>query len=373
MAVSSGPTGALRCLATAQAIAGHDVSIVYVSGRDADAPDHKVPGCEVLSFPAVGLRHYAYSPALRRWCREHVRRFDAVHIHSMWLYPNLAASAAARRADVPYWVRPAGSLEPWCFGHKALRKRAYYALIERRTLRHAAAVHVVSEQEVDGVRGAGYRGRIICIPNGVELASFRPDLPRDEARRRLGLQERSPWITYVGRIHAKKGLELLGEVLAEVRVKFPTAQLAITGPDRHDYAAQLRDHYARRGLADAVHFLGERDGEDKAAAYRVGDVFVLPSHSENFGIVVAESMASGTPAVVSRNTPWQVLEQRGMGRWCELAVRPFVDSVIELLSDQDNAQQMAQRALTYAEEHHDWSRIAARVVRGYAGGAEDER
>ena len=363
LAVSSGPTSALLNLAREQARLGHEVAIAHVTGRGTDArPESGLP---VLGFPAVLLPYWAYSPGLRRWLGAHVAGFDVVHIHSLWLYPNLAAEAACARRGVPYWVRPAGSLEPWCFGPRAWKKRLYFRCLERPGMNRAAAVHAVSEQEAANIRATGIRAPIVTIPNGVDLAAFDGGPDCETARTRLGLPREAPIVLFLGRIHPKKGLDLLGAAFAGVRRRFPEAVLAVVGPDDGPFARQVRNDYAALGLGDSVRFLGERRDREKVAAFRAADVFVLPSHSENFGIAVAESLAAGTPVVVSRNTPWQAVETEGAGFWIDLEPGRIEAALGEILSNPDRARIMGARGRALVEREFQWPAIASRVLAEY--------
>ena len=365
LAVSSGPTSALIHLATEQARLGHEVAIAYVSGRGTDAPVVNVPGLRVQGFPATLLRHWAYSTALRDWLGRETANFDFVHIHSIWLYPTLAAAAACKRHCVPYWIRPAGSLEPWCLKLKAWKKGLYFRLIERPQLNAAAAVHAVSTQEAENIRATGIAAPIVTIPNGVDLAAFDRGPDRAAARVQLDLPADARIVLFLGRIHPKKGLDVLGRAFAEVRDRMPGALLAVVGPDEGPYARQVRREYDELGLGRSVLFLGELRDDDKIAAFRAADAFVLPSRSENFGISVAESLAAGTPVVVSRNTPWEAVEREGAGYWTVLEPGPVAAALVELLAQPARAREMGARGRALIEREFQWPAIARRVVEAY--------
>ena len=365
MAFASGPTQALVNLSKHQAALDHQVTIAYVTGRGADAHDLDIPGVDLIGFPACCLRHWAYSPALRRWLDTNLSRFDVVHIHSMWLYPNVAATRACWKQCVPYIVRPAGSLEPWCLKAKAWRKGLYFRLWEKRMLNRAAAVHAVSEQEAQNVRALGITAPVITIPNGIDLAEYQNLPSPEDARRRLGLPQGLPLALFLSRIHPKKGLDILGQVFCILRSRVPDARLVIVGPDRHEYAAEIKALYQGLGIADDVVFLGEKRGLDKVAAYAAADVFILPTHSENFGIVVAESLIAGTPVIVSQNTPWKVVEDVGAGFWLELDAEVFAERAASLLADPDRARSMGRNGQKLVSEHYDWSAIADELCQFY--------
>lgn len=365
LAPSSGPTQALLNLTDRQAEQGHALTIVHLTGRGKEGARSTDPRIEQLGFPVFLLRNWGYSPSLHEWLLNNLRRFDIVHMHSMWLYPNLAGARACRRFGVPYVVRPAGSLEAYCIGTKRVRKAIYFRSIEKAILEQASFLHASSEQEARSIQATGIRNRIEVIPNGVPLKEFENAPTRDVARASLGLPATSPILLFLSRIHPKKGLELLGQCLSLVRQRIPNVHLVVVGPDQHSYAHAVKRQYSALGIAEAVTFLGERTGRDKVAAYAAADIFVLPTHSENFGIVVVESLAAGTPVVVSRDTPWQCLEEANAGCWLERNCEVFADCLVGLLRNPELCHKMGQNGKHLVRERFDWASIAKRLEESY--------
>ncbi len=361
MAASSGPTQAVQNLAYHQAKMGYEITVAHLTGRAAEGQLITHPRVEQLGFAVRLLCHWGYSPSLRKWLFENVGAFDIVHMHSMWLYPNLVGARACRRHGVPYVVRPAGSLESWSLGVKRLRKSLYFRVLERPILERAAFVHAASEQEASGIRAAGIRNTIEVIPHGVDLANFNNVPSRQEARSLLGLPPDKPIVLFLSRIHPVKGLELLGESFKLALREIPTARLVIVGPDRHRYAEQVKQRYQTWGIDGATTFLGELTGHDKIAAYAAADVFVLPTQSENFGIVVAESLAAGTPVIVSRHAPWKCVQDANAGYWVDRNSQTFARCIIDLLLDTDKRRSMGQNARRLIAREFAWSVIARQL------------
>lgn len=366
LADSSGPTQAVANLARAQTRLGHEVQVAAIGGRGTDPSAQGFVGVDVHVFPSQVLRYWGYSPPLARWLGESVAAFDFVHVHSLWLYPNLATARACVRKSTPYWVRPAGSLEPWCMALHPIRKRLYLRFIERRLMDKSAAVHAVSEQEADHLRAFEFRAPVVCIPNGVSDAFLRGAPGRDAARRRFGLAGDAPVLLFLSRIHPKKGLDILHRAFELVLRNHPSAVLMIAGPMDHDYAQEVRAMFEPLVRTGSTCFPGELRGADKGAAFAAADAFVLPSHSENFGIVVAEAMATGIPVVTSRNTPWQLLETEGAGFWEPLSPEAFASRMSWLLSHPDQARSMGDRGRSVARSRFSWDAIAGEVVAAYA-------
>lgn len=361
LANSSGPSQVVSHLVREACASGHECSLYYATGRNADCEVTIHPDCDVQGFPALGLKKWGYSPEMKRAVLSKVPNCDIVHCHSMWLYPTMIAARTAYRAGVPYIIRPAGSLEPWCV--RGLKKQLYLKLIERTILDRASAIHAVSQQEANNVKSFGFRAPAVVVPNGVDIAESGPS--RSEARRLLGLPEDRPIVLFLSRIHEKKGLDVLGEAMLDVRKRLPAAMVAVAGPDSHEYAKKIKQLYKDLGIIDATRFLGEVSGELKQAAYRAADVFALPTHSENFGVVVLEALAEGTPVVVSKNAPWAAVEERRAGFWIENTPSALSHAVTTILSNPDLHEEMSRNAKDFVIEQFSWASIGRSIEQMY--------
>jgi len=299
---SGGPVEALLRISEGLIRDGHEVAVVSLESPE----DVAMRG---FPFPAIGvgrgLRKYSYNSRLTKWLETNARDFDAVILHGIWNYSSLGAWRALRKTTIPYFVFVHGMMDPWFreqYPLKHILKQIYWAAAEGRVLRDAAAVLFTCEDE--RTRAAGsfhfhrYRERVVLLgtgdPNGdadAEIAAFHAALPNLRDRKYLLL---------LGRIHPKKGCDLAVQAFAESLPGLPNnLDLVIAGPDPVGWSKELRALADRLGVGHRVHWPGMLKGEAKWGALRSAAALLLPSHQENFGVVVAEAMACATPVLIS--------------------------------------------------------------------------
>jgi glycosyltransferase involved in cell wall biosynthesis len=245
-------------------------------------------------------RFYIVSWPLTRWLSGRVHSYDLVHIHALFSYAALPASALARRSDVPYVVRPLGTLNR--FGmerRRPLLKRLSYRFIERQILAGAARVHYTSEAERREAAVLGAPGRPAVIPHGIHLDGFKKRPPSGWIRQRAPHLVGRTTILFLSRIDPKKGLDLLLPAFARVRAMRSDVALVVAGEGNAEFVGRLQAEAKRLGIEGDLYWPGFLGGDEKLAAMADADLFVLPSYSENFGLSVVEAMASCLPVVVS--------------------------------------------------------------------------
>ena len=299
---SGGPIEAVRRISEVLLRDGHEVQTVSLESRD-EAAQRDLP------FPVVGvgrgIGRYGYNPALTRWLAQHAHEFDVAVLHGLWNYSSLGAWRALRSRPTAYFIFAHGMMDPWfrdAYPLKHALKQAYWRLGEGRVLRDAKAVLFTCEEEKLRARGVfhgfQYTERIARLgtsePDGdpaAQMAAFYAAMPALMGRR---------FLLFIGRIHPKKGCDHLIEALAgEAPQLPPDLDLVMAGPDETGWVPALQATARRFGIAERVHWPGMLQGETKWGAFRSADALVLPSHQENFGFVVAEAMACGTPVLIS--------------------------------------------------------------------------
>jgi glycosyltransferase involved in cell wall biosynthesis len=256
-------------------------------------------GVTAIYLPTwLRYRSLSWNPAVKRFCRARLQNFDIAHIYGLYDFLGPAVADACVKRKIPYVLEPIGMFVPIV---RSLRmKRIYHALFGRRLFAEASAIVATSEQEVEElVSGGVQREKIVLRRNGVEAPVSWPE--RGTFRKGLGIADDAKIILFLGRLSEKKSPDMLLEAFASLckEAEAKSLHLVFAGPDEGEMKAQLAQMAARLGVTQQVQFTGAIFGEEKWAAYRDADVFVLPSQNENFGNTAAEAMAAGTPVVVT--------------------------------------------------------------------------
>ena len=360
-----GPIYSVHGLARALVTEGCDVH-VYTTNVDGPGVSDVPLGTPMLrdgvnvTYFSTGFGRRVYrAPAMGLALAEVTANFDIVHLHSVFLWPTSAAAAAARAARVPYLLAPRGMLVADLLRRKsALAKWAWILALERRNLAQAAAVHVTSELEARDLRNLGLKTRrIVVVPNGIDDAAV-ADPNECGAANRHG----QPNILFLGRITWKKGLDRLIAAMARV----PQATLTIAGNDEEGLQTTLEQQAQEQGIAARVVFVGPVSGSAKSLLLRTASVFVLPSHSENFGIAVLEAMAAGCPVIVSAEVGLaDTVRKAGAGLVSPTDPEGLARSITALLADPELRLRMGAAGRAEATGRFGWQAIAAQMMEVY--------
>jgi len=284
------------------------------------------------SYPATGIAKYlrGFQPNASLALQElAATKLDLIHNHGLWMFPNLYARQAALRNHLPLVISPRGMLEPWSLKNSRLKKLPAWFLYEQQNLKSATAFHATSHEEAQSIRKLNFRQPIAIIPNGVNLPNLSSQHSREVLVKLFPELTEKKWLLFLSRIHPKKGLDNLIFVWKTLCNKFPDWHLVIAGSDLIGYQAKLELMTAELGLKQNITFTGMLSGQHKASALSNADLFVLPTHSENFGIVIAESLAYKVPVVTTKETPWQDLERYRCGWWIEDTKQALTDALVE--------------------------------------------
>lgn len=282
------------------------------------------------------------------------------------MFPNLYARQAAKRNQLPLVISPRGMLEAWSLNRSQLQKRVAWCLYEKENLLNATAFHATSIDELHSIRRLGFTQPIALIPNGVSVPSLTQIPPRDALTRRFPELANKRWLLFLSRLHPKKGLDTLLRVWQTLHAQFPDWHLVIAGPDLIGYQANLIDLTVQLNLQHRVTFTGMLSGNDKAIALSHAQLMVLPSHSENFGIAIAEALAYAVPVITTKGTPWQDLHKYDCGWWIENNAQTLANTLIEAMQLSDwERRSKGQNGRQWMIEQYSWSAIAQSMSKVY--------
>jgi glycosyltransferase involved in cell wall biosynthesis len=318
---AGGPIEGLKQLSGVNRSHGHQVEVVSLDSPD----DPWVAECPVTCH-AMGpgtVWNYRYSPRLTPWLRAHAKEYDAVIVNGIWQFHAYASWKALHDQDVPYFVFTHGMLDPWfkrTYPLKHLKKWLFWPWSEYRLLRDAKAVLFTCEEERRLARESFWL--YSCNEKVISYGTTQPPAASDQQR--VAFSERFPSLLqtrnllFLGRVHEKKGTDLLFQALARVRARRPEAlqnvRLLMAGPADHAYGNEMQALCKQLQLDDLTVWAGMVQGDLKWGAFRHADAFILPSHQENFGIAVAEALACGLPVLISNQVNiWREIEQAGAG------------------------------------------------------------
>lgn len=278
-----------------------------------------------------------------------------LHHPGVWTDVNRYAAVVARRFRIPLVCSPRGMLEPWSMNFHPIRKRMAWHLYARRTLAATTLFHATAESEAEAIRGLGFRQPIVVVPNGVELPPGGFGEKERRGRRRA---------LFLSRIHQKKGLPLL--VRAWARLRPVGWELVIAGPDDGGHQAEIERLVQDLGLGGEVSFPGSIPDQEKWRLYRSADLFVLPTLSENFGMVVPEALACGVPALTTTGAPWGELIERRCGWWVAPEEEALTKALGEALEAGDEVrEEMGARGRELVLEQYTWPAIGCRMAQVY--------
>jgi len=354
-------------------------------GMEASGPSYSVPGlCRGLKAVGVDVclharmwdkardfpfDYVAYpylrstflpgmNPLMRDGLRNACGKADILHANGLWNMPSVYPGWAVKGTKCKLVVAPRGTLAPWALRKGYWKKKMFGWLFQNQVLRRANMFHATSDKEYEEIRAQGYRQPVAIVPIGMDLPEV--DINAEAQRRRDAESLRK--ILFFGRLHKVKGVDRL--LLAWEKVAKDGWELVIAGPDR-GMLGELKGIVAERKLP-RVSFVGEINGPAKYEFLAGGDIYVLPSDTENFGVTVAEALASGTPVIASQGTPWQGLERERCGCWVPIGVEPLATALQELMamSDEERAA-MGARGREWIRRDFSWRGIGAKMKAAY--------
>jgi glycosyltransferase involved in cell wall biosynthesis len=320
-------------------------------------------GYQIYYFPCSPFRRYKFSLDLFTWLANRAKDYDIAHIHALFSPVSSISAFIARYRQLPYILRPLGTLDPADLQKKRQLKQIYANFLEKPNLAAAAAVHFTSQQECQTAERFNIKTKDIVIPLGVDFFD-----PQALPVKGFELPENKPIILYMSRLDPKKGLDLLLPSLERLLEKGLDFHFVLAGgnPQDREYENRIKNQIERSILGKNTTITGFVTGEVKNSLLARADLFVLPSYYENFGIAVAEAMAAGIPVVISDRVDLHPAVAAAAAGWvtaCQL--EDLTNTLATAITNPEIRQQRGKNARDLVLNQYSWSAIAEQMLTVY--------
>lgn len=356
---AAGPSYSVKRLAESVASTGFNVTTLTVGNAPIVCEGSTSIACyahDGVEVPMV--RDLYFSKGLNRAIRGLAQGGALLHAHGLWLMPNVYPARAAKRFNSALLHSPRGMLGAGALQFSTFKKRVFSCLLQRNALEAVTCFHATSEQEYEDIRRYGLSAPVAIIPNGIDMPDAR-DLEEAVSPKRRSL-------LYLGRVHPKKGIDRLLVAWSRIEAEHADWDLKIIGPSEGGHKQALSGLSMRLGL-QRVTFHPGLFGPDKEAAYRAADLFVLPTLDENFGMVVAEALANGTPVISTKGAPWEGLDKQGCGWWIDHSPEALAEALRKAMAlPRITLKKMGLRGRDWMQRDFSWDRIAADMAEVYS-------
>ena len=284
--------------------------------------------------------------------------YDLIHCQNLWdpIYNKIAK--IARKYDIPYMMTPRGCLEPWAYQGqgfiKNIKKKLAMMLYQKRDLQKSVCILATANMEADNIRRLGIKTPIAIVPNGIDISEYKCRSVDFKASVKKQLM-------FLSRIHQKKGIEFLINAWEQLHTKYPDWNIIIAGNGEESYIKQLKDMILLKKLQNCVQIIPPVFGESKRRLYYESSLFILPTYSENFGMVIAEAMSCGVPCITTNGTPWQELNDKNLG-WCiELNQKNLISTISKAIDlGVDTLFDIGQSCSKHIYDTYQYTEVAAK-------------
>lgn len=246
------------------------------------------------------------------------KKCDIIYSNNLWNFVALFSYLASKLNRKPHVISCRGSIYPWSLSIGKYRKKIAWSLFQKKAFQDAAFIHVTALDEYEAVRALGIKTDVVISPHGIDSEEFNMLPERKDSIVSLKLNSEKRYFLFMSRLHKKKGLDLLLDLWNSIAHLYPNWVLLVVGPDYGNYI-KLMDRYCKDNLGEQLLYLGCADYEIKKQLFSVSEFFVLPSYTENFGIVIGEALSAGLPVITTKNTPWEIINDKDCGKCINLS------------------------------------------------------
>lgn len=348
---------------------GVEITICAPSRKDTTVRIGKHEGVTIALFPVGFFAKYwaGYSKPLAEAIQKEAPRFDLIHTHGIWYYPQFAVYQATKGTQKPIVASIHGELSQGNLRRAAFKKKIFSALMQRKIFTAASAIHAVSPKEAEDIVRFVGDVNIEIIPNGVNPVEFAGPPSSAWITKRYPHIQGNKVILFLGRISSGKGLDTLARAFGRVVRELEAVCLLIVGPDHWGYKGTIDKILVWEGISDKVIFTGILTGNEKKAAFDCADVFVLPSLSEGFSMALLEAMLCGLPVIISPQCNFPEVEMAQAGKVVDVDVNPLAKALLELLKNSEACKEMGRRGAKLVRAEYTWDIVADKMLALYEG------
>lgn len=278
--------------------------------------DYQLESCRVIYMPPISFPLSTYKKEFVRILKE--INPDIFHANGCWRLLRAYSIIWAKELGIKTVLTPHGMLDPYAMKHNYWTKKLPAILLfQRKAVQEADCIHCTADIERTNVLNLGWNQNIEIIPNCVQVDNIKMK----------NSWKRTNKLVFISRIHHKKGIHFLIDAVADIASELAGYQILIAGPKEDFYYDEMKQRCKKLGVSDIIQFLGPVYGDEKWKLYQESDVFVLPTITENFGIVVAEALACGTPVITTKGAPWEDINTYHCGWWVEVGKAPLKEAL----------------------------------------------
>ena len=282
---------------------------------------------------------------------------DMAHINGIWDPQNWLFQQVCIRQRIKVLLSPHGMLEPYIIKRNFLKKKIALALYQKKAIKSADYLHATASAELSQIRKLGFASPAQIIPNGIDVSEVIKKYQLESS----GIEKN---ILFLSRIHPKKGLEVLIEAIKLLNE--PSIKITIAGEGEGAYIDHLKKLCIQKGVAPFFNFIGGVYGKHKWELYAQADLFILPTYSENFGIVIIEALAAGVPVITTKGTPWEELETCNCGWWIDLSVLKLTETIKEALAlSQKESAKLSENGIGLVQRKYKIQAVAQNTFEFY--------
>lgn len=354
--------------ALAQTGLGRGLTPTVVGLRDPYVDQDIAAHGDVRSFVGgrIGPRSVGYSPGLHQFLKRRLGPVNIIHSHGLRMLPAYEARCAAARHGVPLVISPHGQLDPWVVRRRVVRKKLVHWLYEDRNLQTAACIHATAAQEARHARAQGLVNPIAVVPIGLDAAAYQCDTDDASIIERWPQLKGKKRLLFLALVYPKKGLVRLAEAWGKLHQRWPDWHLVVAGFGQEDELNRATSIINSSGATAQSSFVGGVAGRMKGQLLAASDLYVLPTEGENFGVTIAEALASGLPVITSNTTPWRDLQRYQCGWWIDVGVAPLCQALQDAMSLSDHERsEMGQRGQRLIRDKYAWQPIIGQMRQMY--------